>query len=49
MKPEEYEHCQACHRKLKNPKWKRLGYGPKCSKRLESKGIEKVQQLEMKF
>jgi hypothetical protein len=28
-------HCKRCHRKLKNPKSMKAGYGPVCAKKTE--------------
>lgn len=29
-----HDSCQVCHRQLKNPKYKEIGYGPKCAQKM---------------
>jgi hypothetical protein len=45
--PKEYSHCIDCRRKLKNPKWRKIGRGPKCFKKWDKKPKARVIQMEM--
>lgn len=37
----KHKKCKRCNRKLKNPKYQELGYGPSCYKKMLMKGITK--------
>jgi hypothetical protein len=43
----EYSHCVVCRRRLKNPKFRKIGMGDKCYKKHIKKPIANVIQLEM--
>lgn len=36
----EHKNCMRCGRKLKNPKWTKIGYGPTCYKKMMKDSIQ---------
>jgi hypothetical protein len=45
----EYSRCIDCHRKLKNPRFRKIGRGDTCLKRHEAKAKGREHQLELKI
>ena len=40
MEEKEYAFCLRCHRKLKNEKAKKIGYGVVCHRKVKNTGIQ---------
>ena len=40
--PKEYAYCIRCKRKLTNPKYKQIGYGPVCYEKIKIKNKYKL-------
>ncbi|WP_411832058.1 DUF6011 domain-containing protein [Paenibacillus dokdonensis] len=47
VKEQEYSHCVICGRKLKNPKYRRSGVGPKCKQKQSKTQNDKPVQMDL--
>ena len=46
MEKKEYQFCLRCHRKLKNPEYRKIGYGKICLEK--SKNSEKSRLFDVR-